>query len=339
MAAVTPLGSATDPLAAVVVATFLASALAEHRSTRLARRLGTLAWVLFGVFWLALTPHFLVVQRSAIEGVGAVLVALLSLSAARGLYGGRDSVFVLGRVVAVTGLCFLPFEAVGPLRRWLVETVAAGTAALMGLAGAEPRLVSGETVCTARAAGECVATHPDYRSTFVSLTTNPYTGAPYRVTYTVLVACTGIGSLATITGLVAAVRAPLGRKLAALSVALPVVYGLNLVRNAFIGLAFGGLELQVRPELVATLFGFSARTDPALVSYYLADRVLAQSASVVAMAAVTYLVVRLVPAAVEPVEEAVYLATGTEYDLRTATGLVRGEPTGDGPDEPTGARD
>jgi archaeosortase A (PGF-CTERM-specific) len=307
------------PLAWVVVVGFIFTTVASYRSRALARRVGVLAWLLFALFWLVQTPHFLLVQKSAIEGVGSLVAVPVALYVAWLLYGGRDSLLVLSRAIAVMGLVFLPFETVDPLRGWLVETVTAQTEFLMTVAGTDPRVVSGAEVCATYAAdGSCLTHYPDYRSTFVAQTTNPYTGNPYVVTYTILIACTGVGSMAIFAGLVAAVRAPRRRKLAALAVSLPVVYVLNLVRNVFIGLSFGEMRLQFAPELVAGVFGFSLTQDPALVSYYLADRVLAQSGSVLALVAITYLVVRVLPETLMVVEDLLYVVTGTEYDLAGA---------------------
>jgi archaeosortase A (PGF-CTERM-specific) len=320
-----------EPLAVLVVAAFLAGTLSEYRSRELARRVTVGAWGLFALFWLVQAPHFAFEQKSIIEGVGAAVAVPLALYVAWLLHGGRESLLVLSRAVAAMGLVFLPFETVGPLREWLVETVTRQTEFLMTLVGGDPRVVSGAQVCREYAAnGACLARYPDYRSTFVVTSTNPYTGNPYSVTYTILIACTGIGSMAIFAGLVAAVRAPLSRKLAALSVSLPVIYALNLVRNVFIGVAFGEMRMQLFPELVAGVFGFSLTQDPALVSYYLADRVLAQSASVVALVAVTYLVVRTLPETLTVVDDLLYLVTGSEYDLERALGEGEGPIRADG---------
>jgi archaeosortase A (PGF-CTERM-specific) len=308
-----------EPLAWVVVAGFLAGALADLRSRALARRVTVGAWGLFALFWAVQAPHFMFEQKSVIEGVGAVLAAPLSAYVSYLLADGRDSLLVLSRAVAVMGVVFMPFEMIPQLRRALVETVTVQTEFLMALLGQEPVVISGRLVCQEHAAaGGCLARYPDYRSTFYFETANPYTGDPYTITYTILIACTGIGSMAIFAGLVAAVRAPVSRKLRALAVSLPVIYVLNLGRNVFIGLSFGGMRAQAAPELMASLFGFSLTRDPALVSYYVADRILAQTGSVLALVAVTYLVVRELPEVLDVVEDVLFVVTSSEWDLREA---------------------
>jgi hypothetical protein len=65
---------------------------------------------------------------------------------------------------------------------------------------------------------------------------------------------------------------------------------------------------------MSRLFGIPAG-DEALVSFFLADKVLAQSASVVALVAITVLVVRQLPEAAQVLEEALYVLTRREIPL------------------------
>lgn len=298
-------GQFSDPLAWLVVAAFLAGALLEFHSREVARYVSIGAWGLFGLFWLSLIHHFAFVQKSLVEGVGATVAVPASLYVGYLLYRGRDSLFVLSRAVAVMGLIYMPFEAIPLLRRWLVESVTHQTELLMSLLGQDPRVVHGGAVE--------VADYRDYRNTFYFVA-----DGGHEITYTILIACTGIGSMAIFAGLIAAVRAPLRRKLRALAVSIPVIWGLNLVRNVFIGLSFGQQRAHVFPDFVMTLFGTE---DPYLVSYYIADRIVAQSLSVVALVAVTWLVVRELPEVLTVIEDALFIATGTEYDLLGALDL------------------
>jgi archaeosortase A (PGF-CTERM-specific) len=299
----------SDPLAWLVVATFAAGAILDwydlHR--RAARTVTVAAWVLFGVFWFTQIYHFAFVQKSIVEGIGTLIAVPGCLYVALLLRQGRDSLFVLSRAVAVMGVVFLPFEAILLLQEVLIETVTRQTEFLMGILGYQPEVALASTV------------NPEYepfRSTFVF-----YPEPDYRITYTIIIACTGIGSMAIFVGLIAAVRAPLNRKLRALAVSIPVIYALNLVRNVFIGLSFGDMKMQLFPAVTASVFSFDLATDPGLVSYYWADRILAQSGSVVALVVITWLVVRELPEVLIVIEDLLYMATGSEYDLRGALGV------------------
>ena len=309
-------GSLVQGLATVVALPLSLGVAAGLLSTtdgpRESRRLLTLAaWVLFALFWFSLIYHFAVVQKSIVEGIGSLVGVPASLYVAYLLAGGRDSLFVLSRAIAVMGLVFLPFETLVVFQRPLVETVTRQTEFLMGVVGHHPDVVSGTVVNEVQQGAS--SDYPAYRNTFEF-----YPDPNHRITYTIIIACTGIGSMAIFVGLIAAVRAPLRRKLRALAVSIPVIYALNLVRNVFIGLSFGEQYLHVFPEAVMTLF---ASSDPYMVSYFIADRIMAQVLSVVALIAITWLVVRELPEVLVIVEDVLYLLTGSEYDLRDSLGV------------------
>lgn len=305
-------GRYSDPLAWLVVTIFTAGAVLSWSDSRFARPVTVAAWVLFAVFWLSLIHHFAFIQKSFVEGIGTLVAFPASLYAGLLLARGRDSLFVLSRAIAAMGLIFFPFETIPFLREYLIETVTRQTAFLMTLLGTDPTVVSGATLPT--------GSYPDYQSTFW------FVEGEQTITYTILIACTGVGSMAIFGGLIAATDAPLSRKLRGLAVSIPVIYGLNLVRNVFIGLGFGQQRFHVFPDLVMTLFNAE---DPYKVSYFIADRVLAQSLSVVALVGVTWVVVRELPEVMVVIEDVLFMATGTEYDLQSGLGVgVRADGEG-----------
>lgn len=297
----------SDPLAWLVLATFLVGAALEYverdRDYNRARVFTAGAWVIFAVFWLSLIHYYIIDSKSIIEGLGSIIAVPASLYIGYLLLSGRDSLFVLSRAIAGMGLVFLPFEAFPFLTTVLVETVTRQTEFVMGLLGQTApedfHVVSGTIV------GK-----PDRQNTFLFI---DETG--HRITYTIRIACTGIGSMAIFGGLVAAIRAPLIRKVRAIAVSIPVIYVLNIIRNVFIGLAFGQQRLHIAPDLVLWLF---SATDPYLVSYLIADRILSQSLAVLTLIGITWLVIRELPEAMVVVEDLLYVVTGSEYDLQSA---------------------
>lgn len=306
----------SDPLAWLVLFTFAAGVVAERYDRSLGRPVTTLAWVVFAVFWLSLFHYYAVDQKSIVEGVGSLIAVPASLYAGYLLFGGRDSLFVLSRAVAVMGLVFMPFETIAALRRPLIETVTQQTAFLMTLLGYDPQVVAGMAIDGVPIVGK---QYP-YRSTFL------FYDGDHRLTYTIRIACTGIGSMAIFGGLIAAVDAPLDRKLRAFAVSIPIIWGLNLVRNVFIAITFGYQKLHLFPDVVLTLF---AAEDPYRVSFFIADRILAQFLSVAALVGITWFVVRELPDVLTIIEDVLYMATRTEYDLQAALGVgVRADGRG-----------
>jgi archaeosortase A (PGF-CTERM-specific) len=142
-----------------------------------------------------------------------------------------------------------------------------------------------------------------------------FEGNTRPITYSIILACTGMGSIAIFAGGILAVAAPWRRRLRALAMTVSVIYVLNLFRNVFIAVAFGEQRMQILPGLVMTLFGLE---DAQMVSYYVADRILAQTGSVVALVVITYFLVRELPEITVLVDDLLFLVTGNEYDLATA---------------------
>lgn len=301
-------GGYAEPLGFTVLGLFLLGVLLEYYNRRYARLVLGAGWVVFALFWLVLIYPWFAIDQSVIRGVGAVLAAPLSLLVARSLYTGRDSLFTLSRAVTVMGLVYAPFVTVRALRRWLILTVTGQTEWVMNLLGYDPALMVDTP--DGRLLGPDGIKEFPFENTFVFFQDGGGT-----VTYTIVIACTGIGSMAVMIGLIAAVRAPLRRKLRGLAIAVPIIYVLNIVRNVFIGLSFGNQSMHLFPDATMWLFG---EDNPLRVSYIWADRIVAQSMSVVAMILILWLVLREVPEVLGPVEDVLYLLTGTEYDLADA---------------------
>lgn len=299
----------TNGLAWVVIGAFLAAWLLETRRPRVSRGLAIVAWVVFAAFWLLLIPRFAFVMRSPIETVLSAAAVPGSLYAAHLVRSERrlDTLFVLSRAIAVMGLVYLPFESITALRQPLVEATAFQVHWVITQLGFQADLTTlsslGNPGSTAR------APEAAYQSALVF-----ETGGQRYVTYIVL-ACTGIGSMSIFAGLVAALDAPLKRKLSAIVLAVSIIHVLNIARNVFIAVAFGYQWFQVLVEPIMYLTGYS---DPGLVSFFIADRVLSQSLSVIALVWITWLVVRRVPELLSVLEDVLFILTRQEYDLRRA---------------------
>ncbi|WP_254840308.1 archaeosortase A [Natronomonas marina] len=296
----------TDALAWVVIAVFLAGVAADYADRRaLARKLTVAAWGLFSVFWLLLIHQFAFIHRSIIQTVLVVIAVPMCLYVGWTLLGGRDSLLVLSRAVAVMGLIYLPFQTSAAARGFLIETVARQTTWLLEVVG----LGGGMRLVEDPHAGSSL------HNTFFF----PESGRASRVVF----ACTGIGSMAIFGGLIGAVRAPLRRKVVALAVSLSIIWVLNVGRNAFIAAANGyqWFDYAALEGPVMTAFGLS---DPARVSFFLADRVISQGLALFALVGIAWLVSRWVPELLGIAEDLLYLLTGDEVRLRPPSAATDG---------------
>lgn len=289
-----------DALAWVAIAGFFLAVVLNWRGvTDPARGLAAASWVVFGVFWLSMVPYYYYDAQSPIQTILALAALPLCVYTGYLLYAGRESLFLLSKAVAFMGLIYLPAETIPFVRQWLIETTAVQVHSGMELLGHSPGLSEGTN---------------GYVSRFDFDPEETVTG---RTTHIVL-ACTGLGSMAIFGGLIAAVRAPLRRKVTAFAFAIGIIWFLNLLRNVFISLAspWGWFQYDPLVSFMTTYLGAEASR----VSYLVAHNYVAQPLSIVALVAITYLVVRILPEVLEPLEEVLYVLTGTEYDLFEALG-------------------
>ncbi len=296
----------TDVLAwAAIVGLLLGVVLYWRGQGTPARTLAAGSWALFGVFWLTMVPYYYTDVQSPLQAVLAV--AALPLCAYTGylLYNGRDSLFLLTKAVAIMGLIYLPAETIPIIRQWLIETTAMQAHFVMEQLGHSPGINEGVN---------------GYQSRFDFDPDETVTG---RTTYIVL-ACTGLGSMAIFAGLITAVRAPFRRKLSALVLAVGIIWFLNLIRNVFIALAspYGWFQQEWLVSFMTTYMGAEANR----VSFLVAHNYIAQGLSVIALVGITYLVVRIVPEVLAPLEDVLYILSGNEYDLFEALGQEEARP-------------
>lgn len=292
-------GLLTDSLAWLVVGSLTGGVLWQSRNRQAARSITVGAWMLFALYWALLVPHFAFEQKSIIEGAGAILAVPASLYAGYLLWSGRDPLFVLSRAVALMGLVYLPFITVPSIARVLIEIVTAQSHLVMEIFGYSPSVVRGDS---------------GYWSTFLFV--GP---AGHRYLTTVLLACTGIGSTSIMIGIIGAVKAPLRRRLQAIALVVPTIWVLNLVRVSFITVATGKQWFRIQPLINPVLFLFGSN-DVHEVSYFVADRLLAQSLSVVALLILIWAISRLVPEVLSLVEEVLAAFTNREFDLQRTIG-------------------
>lgn len=288
----------TDVLVWVVMAFFVAGVLAtRYDRTRLARRLTAAAWGLFAVFWLLMIQFFAFVHRSAVETVLVVFAVPACLYVGWQLLGGRDSLLTLSRAVAFMTLIYLPFQTSALARGFLIETVAAQTAVAIDVLGI--------------GSGIEFIEDPEAGSTLMNTFWFPETGQASRIVF----ACTGIGAMAIFGGLIAAVEAPIRRKIAGTAVSISIIWVMNLGRNVFITLANGYQWFDI-PWLEGPIMFMFGISDPSRVSFFVADRVLAQLLAVFALVWLAWFVSRWVPELLDIGEELLSVLFGREVRLR-----------------------
>lgn len=273
-----------------VLAAFLTATIAEYHNKTLSRYLAAAAWALFGLFWLNLIEFFAFVHLSAIEGVLSALAVPGCLFLAYSIYTDDGEYFLITRAITVMGLIYFPVVALPAATQLLIETVASHVHVILNFLGYYPEMVIDDN---------------GYKSTFLFVTND------HQYLTRVVLACSGLGSISIMTGLIASVRASPREKLLAISVVVPVIWILNLGRVTFITLAHGHQWFRIGVDA----FAFVGITDVHTISYLVADRIIAQSLSLVALVVLTLLLIRLLPGVAAVLNEVIEPLTGQRYDF------------------------
>lgn len=278
----------------VSIALFALAGLAAWNGRRdLERTLSTAAWGSLVALWLVMLPYFALDAVSPLQTAGVALAIPLSLWTGLVRWRGRDGLVVIGNAIAIAGAIYVPISSYGPTRQWLIETVAVHTHELMGILGYEPGIV------------------PDNQVGYASMF--DFDG---HTTYIVM-ACTGLGSIAVFAGAILAVDGRPRRKIAATLLIAATIYILNLFRNVFVGLATPHGWFDVEPFLsVSSVFGIEAIRN----SYFVSHTLLAQPVSLVVVLVLALVAVRLVPGLFSIFDEVIYVLTGDDVDLRDTVG-------------------
>jgi len=219
-------------------------------------QIAVLGWVAFGFFWLGQPGHYLDLEDYF--NAALVLVAgLLSLYMAWiVLHKGSSSQACswASYAASICGIVYFPFAEIGPLRT-----------ALIGFT----TLITAETL------------------QFFSI---PVTMESWNIlaldgrSVEIILACTAIESIALFAGVILSVQAPLGRRLTALAFSVIAIYGLNIIRNGFVLMAYGW-----------DWFGGD--------SFDIAHNIVAKAGSVIALLAISYFVFLLLPELLSVIDE------------------------------------
>lgn len=287
-------GPITDLLIWLIVLVFFVSSglVTSHRQS--ARYFAAFGWVLFSIFWLLLTPHFAFTQKSIVEGLGSLAAVPLALLVAKRVYNGYDGLFQLTRAVSLMGFIYLPFITIPSLAQFLIETVTLQSYTLLDVLGHSPTLVEGPG---------------GYRSRF------QFTTASGHVLWLhVILACTGIGSMSIMAGIINATDATARKRAALTAVVIPIIWVLNLGRVTFITLSHGHQWFS-HPALVDPILLLFGSSDPYKVSYFISDRIIAQTLSVVAILALIWALFSILPETKSFVEKTIGGLTRRDINL------------------------
>lgn len=251
----------------------LVAACVIPRENKLKFTVAGAGWVLFSVHWAlqwryyADTGDYVNVVLTILTAVICVFIGYVLVCRDKRILGGgvsiADSLLMATTAAAIGGISYFAFSEIQAMNTWIISTVADQTVWVASLFG----------VAMSRLDWNLVAVNG------------------YRVE--IILACTAIESIALFTGIIASTNAPFRRQVSAFFVSVPVIYGLNLIRNVFIVDAYG-----------MTWFG-----DPEM-SFYIAHTVIAKIGSLIALFLIAYAVMKILPEIVDMIDGIINLFGG-----------------------------
>jgi len=179
--------------------------------------------------------------------------------------GEEDLFFTITKIALITAVFYFPFSELSFLSELLIYITTKITSTALNLFNVGVYMVPPSQIYTTS-------------SSFHEV----YKYKPIEI----ILACTAIQSMVLFIGLIFAVNAPVRRKLKAFFLSVPVIYGLNILRNTFVASAYFG-----------QWFGSP------LESFYIAHGVIARIGAMIALIVIAYAVFVILPEALDLVED------------------------------------
>ena len=258
----------------IAIALFLLALLSRRKesdgvfySSWFGKLVGALGWVSFACYCYFETLRCLMLEDyvrtsfALIFLAFSLLLALLLMTTRE--KGDADLVLTITKVALITAVFYFPFSEFALLGDTLIFVTAKLSVMMLNLLNVGVYIVPPSGIYSTSS-----SFHEVYK--------------PIEI----ILACTAIQSMALFTGVVFGVTAPIGRKLKAFLVSVPVIYGLNILRNALVGAAY-----------------FEQWFGSPLHSFFIAHEVLARIGSMIALIAIAYAVFVILPEALDLIED------------------------------------
>ncbi|MCD4810420.1 MAG: archaeosortase A [Methanosarcinales archaeon] len=248
----------------------------QHKQYRMP--IGSIGWIFFAIYW-ALQPLYYIKEGDLSMILLTLVVAFICIIIAHLMFGTyldsrkgiqsdnhtdrQKTLTSVTTITAVGCLFYFPFAEIESLNHFLISIVTSQTFWLAQIAG-----------------------FPVER-----LDWNMIILEGYRVE--IILACTAIESIALFFGIILGIKAEKKRIFMALMASIPVIYILNLIRNAFVIGAYGYNWFGTGPMTVNILGNELFLHDSA--SFYLGHHIIAKAGSGIALFFIAYAVLKLLP--------------------------------------------
>jgi archaeosortase A (PGF-CTERM-specific) len=227
-----------------------------------ARKLREVGMILLSFSFILLIPYMLIEDQRIIQSIGLGIAAIGCLYISFGIVTNRFNIQYTTQLITVTLSVFLFIYSIDILQNIIIYTTAKDTVFLLSAAGFEAEILNMDS------------------ATYVTF---PEATQPLRTR--IVTACTGIGTISILIGLISSFDSlTLRQKIGFSFFIASIIYALNAIRNFFIAAAYGYQMLHFAPNLIESIFGKGDEW----VSYYIADRIIAQIGSIILISFIGY---------------------------------------------------
>lgn len=214
-----------------------------------------LGWFMTTKMLFVFSYYSWVEQQSLVQSGLSLMSGVLTLFILYFIIKDKISVKHLSIFITISSGLLLLFYTISVAQTTLIKHVAGGTSLFIELIGYD------------------VILEPSENGMYIVFLEN-------NLRTEIIMACTGIGSIALFTGFISSLDTlSLQMKIILISISSGLIYILNIIRNVFIAGAYGGQWFHIYPEYVGMIFG---RSDD-WVSFYIADRIISQIGAVIVM--------------------------------------------------------
>ncbi|MEN6609367.1 MAG: archaeosortase A [Methanoregulaceae archaeon] len=219
---------------------------------------GTVGWAGMVILLFSELPYYFSLNNFLYPLIAILSVPFLYITG-KFLLKGNPLMVRLTMAAAVAFLIYAPFEYIEPLGNWLIGVVAGEVQFI---------LVS-------------VFHYPSYMDAW-----NIIRMGSFRVE--IILACTGVQSIAIMLGITAAVPTTTRQKILAFLLVVPTIYFLNLLRNTFVVMAYTGQWYPYYPDI-------AGNGEIGYESFFWAHNVMAELGALIILILIAYGLFRLIP--------------------------------------------
>jgi len=236
---------------------------------------GIVGWTFIVLALFANLPEYFA-ENNFLYPVMAVLSIPFLLITIKYLLKDDQTVISLTRAAAVAFLIYAPFEYIPAVGNWLISVVVDQVVAILNAFGYSVILT-----CI-----DPASLHVLTPSACSGLFKDTITRNSLNVE--IILACTGIQSIAIMLGVAAAVPTTVRQKVMAFILVAPTIYILNLFRNVFVIMAYTGQWFPYYPEI-------ASNGEIGYESFFWAHNVIAELLALVLLIVIAFGLFRLIP--------------------------------------------